>query len=187
MNQLMTRPPLTSQLAADDFRSFYWLKAELLAFCREQGLSTSGSKADLADRIALFLDTGQRPAPVRTIRRTTSDPLPETLMGDTIIGLNWRCGERLRAFFLQEIGPRFHFNGVMRDFIQQGAGQTLQAAIEVWQVDQAAPSAETDIAPQFEYNRFMRDFFKSHSDQTRQDAIAAWRESKTRRKSEQEQ
>jgi hypothetical protein len=180
----MTRPPLTCELTADDFRSFYWLKAELLAYCREQGLSTSGSKIDLTERIALFLDTGQRSAPVQTTRRASSDPLPETLTRATIIGLNWRCGEHLRAFFLQEIGPRFHFNGVMRDLIRQGAGQTLDAAIEAWQADQAAPHVEADIAPQFEYNRFMRDFFKRHPDQTRQDASAAWRASKTCRKSE---
>jgi hypothetical protein len=90
----------------------------------------------------------------------------------------------LRAFFLQEIGPCFHFNGVMRDFIRQGAGQTLGAAIDAWQADQAAPHAETDIAPQFEYNRFMRDFFKANSGQTRQEAITAWQVSKARRKSE---
>lgn len=178
----MARPVLTPQLSADEFRSFYWLKAELLAFCREQSLSTSGSKADLADRIALFLNTGERLVSVAPTRRLSSDPLPEVLTRDTIIGSNWRCGERLRAFFLREIGPHFHFNGVMRDFIRQGAGQTLQAAIEAWQADRAAPRAETDIAPQFEYNRHMRDFFKAHPDQSRQAAIAAWRESKARRK-----
>ncbi len=183
----MTRPPLTPQLAADDFRNFYWLKAELLAFCREQGLSTSGSKTELAERIALFLNTGERSATAPTTRRASSAPLPEMLTRDTVIGLNWRCSERLRAFFLQEIGPRFHFNGVMRDFIRQGAGQTLQAAIEAWQADQAAPHVETDIAPQFEYNRYMRDFFKRHPDRTRQDAIAAWRANRARRKLEQEQ
>lgn len=177
----MTRPLLTRALTADDFRSFYWLKAELLAFCREQGLSTRGSKIDLTERIALFLDTGQRSAPVQTPRRASGDSLPEMLTRATIIGANWRCGERLRAFFLQEIGPRFHFNGVMRNFICLGAGQTLGAAIDAWQANQAAPHTATDIAPQFEYNRFMRNFFKSHPNQTRQDAIAAWRASKTLR------
>ncbi|MBI5566544.1 MAG: cytoplasmic protein [Chloroflexi bacterium] len=183
----MTRPLLTPQLTADDFRSFYWLKAELLVFCREHGLSTSGSKADLTERIALFLDTRQRPVRVPTTRRTSGDPLPQTLTRDTAIGLNWRCSERLRAFFLQEIGPYFHFNGVMRDFIRQGTGQTLGAAIEAWQADRAAPRVETDIAPQFEYNRHMRDFFKAHPDRTRQDAIAAWQANRARRKSVQEQ
>ncbi|MBP7689929.1 MAG: hypothetical protein KA765_18570 [Thermoflexales bacterium] len=180
----MTRPPLTCQLTADDFRSFYWLKAELLAFCREKGLSTSGAKTDLAERIALFLETGQRFAPAQVTRRAASDPVPETLTRTTIIDANWRCGERLRAFFLQEIGPHFHFNGLMRDFIRQGAGQTLGAAIDAWQADQAAPHHETNIAPQFEYNRFMRDFFKANPGRTRQYAIAAWQISKARRKSD---
>ena len=41
------RPDLTRQLSAQDFRDYYWLKEELLAFCRAQGLSTLGSKAAL--------------------------------------------------------------------------------------------------------------------------------------------
>ena len=39
-------------------RSFYHLKRELADFCKENGLPTSGSKAELTDRIAYFLDTG---------------------------------------------------------------------------------------------------------------------------------
>ena len=39
-------------------RRFYYLKRELADFCKENGLPTSGSKAELTDRIAYFLDTG---------------------------------------------------------------------------------------------------------------------------------
>ena len=59
----MTRPTLTEHTSIDDFASFYWLKEELVAFCRAQGLSTLGSKQDLSARIRQFLETGMALAP----------------------------------------------------------------------------------------------------------------------------
>ena len=52
------RPELNKGLDAATFRSFYYLKQELADFCTENGLPASGSKAELTDRIAYFLDTG---------------------------------------------------------------------------------------------------------------------------------
>ena len=48
-------------------RSFYYLKRELADFCKESGLPASGSKIELTDRIAYFLDTGkvQKPSTER--------------------------------------------------------------------------------------------------------------------------
>ncbi|WP_445684008.1 SAP domain-containing protein [Viridibacillus sp. FSL H8-0110] len=51
------RPILSRDLNEKDFRNFYWLKEELLVFCRENGLSTSGSKVEITDRIVFFLQT----------------------------------------------------------------------------------------------------------------------------------
>ena len=56
------RPELNKELDAITFRSFYYLKQELIDFCRENGLPTSGDKIELTDRIATFLDTGNAPA-----------------------------------------------------------------------------------------------------------------------------
>ena len=41
------------------FRNFYYLKQELVEFCRENALPVSGGKIKLTDRIACFLDTGK--------------------------------------------------------------------------------------------------------------------------------
>lgn len=41
------------------FRNFYYLKQELVEFCRENALLVSGGKIELTDRIACFLDTGK--------------------------------------------------------------------------------------------------------------------------------
>ena len=53
------RPELKKDLNVKDFRDFYWLKEELQTFCRDSGMSASGSKIEIADRIAIFLETGE--------------------------------------------------------------------------------------------------------------------------------
>lgn len=44
------RPELNIELDAATFRSFYYLKQELVDFYKENGLPASGSKAELTDR-----------------------------------------------------------------------------------------------------------------------------------------
>lgn len=53
-----TRPSLTKEISINDFQDFYWLKSELVQFCREQGIRTTGSKQALSERIELYLRTG---------------------------------------------------------------------------------------------------------------------------------
>ncbi|MEP7188777.1 MAG: DUF6434 domain-containing protein [Roseiflexaceae bacterium] len=172
----MARPALTIGLPAADFRSFYWLKDELLAFCRAHQLSTQGGKQVLAERIATFLETGARSPAAAQIRRPSR--MPATFTRETIIEENWRCSQSLRAFFQVEIGSHFHFDQVMRDFIQNGAGKSLQEAINTWQ----QPRPTTTIAPQFEYNRHMRAFFAAKPNATREEAIRAWNAEKALRR-----
>lgn len=60
----MPRPPLIAGISEKEFKSYYWLKSELLQFCHDVTLSTHGGKQEVAERIALFLRTGvkQKPA-----------------------------------------------------------------------------------------------------------------------------
>ena len=48
------RPELKENLNVQDFRNFYWLKEELQTFCRENGMSASGSKIEITDTIETF-------------------------------------------------------------------------------------------------------------------------------------
>ena len=82
------RPILNTNLNSDAFRSYYYLKEELVEFCRNNGIPTSGGKLELTDRIAYFLDTGN----VKTVnknRRVTIDV--GDLTEDTIIEPNIVC------------------------------------------------------------------------------------------------
>ena len=51
------RPVLDRNLDSKTFRDFYYLKEELVNFCRENGIPVSGGKIEITDRIAYFLDT----------------------------------------------------------------------------------------------------------------------------------
>lgn len=53
------RPDLNTELDAVTFRSFYYLKEELMDFCRVCEIPASGGKQELTDRIAHFLETGE--------------------------------------------------------------------------------------------------------------------------------
>lgn len=180
----MTRPPLTPSIAVNDFQDYYWLKEELVTFCRQVGISTAGGKQAISERIVAFLNHAPVPEPVPAGRgkKSKAAEIPQSLTPETVIGPGWRCNEALRAFFTSQIGPQFHFNGAMRDFIYNGQGKTLAEAVAAWHESQAADRAETEIAPQFEYNRHMREFFKAYPDQDRSAAIAAWNAKKAKRK-----
>ena len=59
------RPNLTKDISVESFKDFYWLKEELQSFCREIGISASGSKIEISDRIEIFLRTGEIEKPIR--------------------------------------------------------------------------------------------------------------------------
>ncbi|PKO12918.1 MAG: cytoplasmic protein [Chloroflexi bacterium HGW-Chloroflexi-10] len=179
----MKRPELTPDILLVDFQDFYWLKEELIAFCRQQGLPTGGSKEVLAARISGFLTRGKLPEkPVSFRSKTPSGKMPVHFSRESVIGANWRCSEPLRAFLEREIGPKFHFDAAMRDFVKKDIGKTLDDMITCWYTTQQMPKAETIIDNQFEYNRFIRDFFKTNPGKSLSDAITAWKEKKARRK-----
>ena len=176
----MSRPALTPALSSTEFRAWYWLKQELVVFCQTYHLDTSGAKQNIAERIADFLSTGIVPPPVPRPRRVT-DTMPTVFSRATVIGKHWRCSEALRAFFIQEIGPQFHFDQTLRTFIKEGEGQTLDAAIGAWVAARQHPTP-TEIAPQFEYNRFLRAYRHAHPGAPRAEAVAAWHAHKAQRK-----
>ena len=56
----MDRPELNNKLDSKTFKEYYYLKEELIDFCRKNNLQTTGGKIELTDRISKFLDTGER-------------------------------------------------------------------------------------------------------------------------------
>lgn len=73
------RPVLDKTLNSKTFQEFYYTKKELLDFCRENHISTSGGKLELAERIISFLDTGYVPKLASTANRKTHNSQPQVI------------------------------------------------------------------------------------------------------------
>ena len=166
------RPDLTPGLTGDTFDDHYWLLAELVAFCRVNGLVVSGPKTEVAARISTFLRTGERLRPKPAQRGTAT--MPTRFTRGTMIDDGWRCSQALRGFFRQELGHGFGFNKVMRDFIANGSGRTLQDAMDAWEADHRDPTVRS-IDRQFEFNRFVRAVRATHPDACHATVVAAWK------------
>lgn len=166
------RPKLNKKLDAATFRSFYYLKQELTDFCKENGLPTSGSKIELTNRIAYFLDTGkvQKPSP-----RRISAVMIGTLTEDTVIEPNIVCSEKHRAFFSEKIGKSFSFNVPFQKWLKANAGKTYGDAIRAYyRILEEKKLTKTEIDGQFEYNTYIRDFFADNPGKSLHDAIVCW-------------
>jgi hypothetical protein len=168
----MPRPKLRASLSPTEFDAWYWLKEELVAFCRSENLSTGGLKPDVSDRIRAFL--GGNAAPTPTPRPMRRGVMPQTFSLRTTIGQGWRCNPALGAFLRSHCGAQFRFNAEVRDFIHHGEGRTLREAIECYKASVAPGFVRREPPAQLEYNRHIREFFIANPSAKRADALAAW-------------
>ncbi len=175
------RPNLTKDISLKDFQDFYWLKEELMAFCRAEGLRTSGGKIEIAQRIAHYLQTGEKKSPKLAVKAKTSSKFDwnkEALTLETVITDNYKNSENVRAFFEQQIGKGFKFNVKFMNWMKANVGETLQAAIDAWkrlEEEKKANKQPKEIAPQFEYNRYLRDFMADNPNADRATGIKLWK------------
>ena len=133
------RPELVPGLAARTFHDHYWLKSELEDFCRREGMSAEGTKAELTERIDELLTTGAIPEgdragvvrPWATGHPPGADAPTPTL--DEVIRVDVRPDEEHRAFFVRVIGPSFAFTPPFLAFLREEAGRLTYAdAVTEW-------------------------------------------------------
>ena len=167
------RPHLDKTLDSKTFRDFYYLKEELVAFCRKNGLPVSGGKLEITERIAYFLDTGK----IQTASKATRKAIVVSKISkDTIIETDFVCSETHRAFFKEHIGTSFSFNVAFQKWLKSNAGKTYQDAIEAYyQILKARKKGKTKIDKQFEYNTYIRDFFEDNERGSLEEAITCWK------------
>ena len=175
------RPELKKGLDGNTFRNYYYLKEELVDFCRQNNLPTSGGKVELTDRIACYLDTGEVMKPTsekKTASKKTTDV--GELTEDTIIEFGFVCSEKHRAFFKEKIGKSFSFNVLFQRWLKANAGKTYGDAIEAYyRILEEKKNGRTTIDKQFEYNTYIRDFFDDNKDRSLDDAIKCWKYKKS--------
>lgn len=169
------RPKLSRDIDSKTFREYYYLKEELVDFCRENGLSVSGGKIELTERILFYLETGKvLPATTKTVKRkqtTSSEITRESLIEDDFV-----CSEKHRAFFKKEIGETFSFNVPFQRWLKSNSGKTYSDAISAYHdIIIEKKKGKSSIDKQFEYNTYIRDFFADNAGMTLDDAIICWK------------
>lgn len=175
--QVSERPDLNEKLDGETFRTFYYLKKELVDFCRKNNLPVSGGKIELIDRIACFLDTG-KVLETSTKRKTTKDV--GVITENTLIESNVVCSEKHRAFFKEKIGKSFSFNVLFQKWLKSNAGKTYGNAINAYyQILEEKKKGKTTIDKQFEYNTYIRDFFEDNQGRSLDEAIICWKYKKS--------
>ncbi len=171
------RPELNRELDGETFRSFYYLKEELIDFCRDNNLPVSGGKIELTDRIACFLDTG-KVLEASTKRKTAINV--GFITENTIIESDIVCSEKHRAFFKEKIGKSFSFNVLFQKWLKGNAGKTYGDGINAYyQILEEKKNRKTTIDKQFEYNTYIRDFFEDNQERCLDDAIICWKYKKS--------
>ena len=171
------RPNLDKNLDGKTFKEYYYLKEELIDFCRENDLQTTGGKLELIERIATFLDTGKKTYKTHTTRKNI---FVDEITLDAIIEDNFVCSEKHRAFYKKQIGNSFSFNVAFQKWLKSNSGKTYQDSIKAYyQILEDKKKTKTTIDEQFEYNTYIRDFFANNKDKSLEQAIRCWKYKKS--------
>jgi len=166
------RPELNIQLDEKTFRNFYYLKSELVEFCRKNNLPVSGAKLELTERIAYFLSTGKT---LECSSKKTAALNIDIITEQTLIESNIKCSEKHRAFFIKKIGKNFSFNVMFQKWLKANAGKTYKDAVAAYyKILEEKKNSKTTIDKQFEYNTYIRDFFEDNHGKTLNQAIKCW-------------
>ncbi len=183
----MNRPKLDKHISIKDFKDFYWLKEELMQFCRENGINTSAGKIELTNKICHFIVSDEiisNSNDKKTATLSNFDWNVENLDDSTIITDNYKNTENVREFFKQAIGDHFKFNVAFMDWMKANHGKTLREAVDKW-IEIADlkkdKNYKTEIAPQFEYNTYFRDFLTDNPNLSTKDAMKSWRMKRDKR------
>ena len=167
------RPNLDKNLDSTIFKQYYYLKEELVDFCRKYNLQTAGGKIDLTNRIAYYLETGEKKFIKKQTKKTISI---DYITLETKIEKNFVCSEKHRIFYKEEIGKTFSFNVIFQKWLKNNFGKTYKDSIEAYyKILEDKKNKKTSIDKQFEYNTYIRDFFEENKDKKLEDAIKCWK------------
>lgn len=174
------RPKLNDLIKAEEFKSYYWKKAELVKFCNENGLPMAGGKLELEQIIIDFLNTGSPKKAISKIGKSTQRDSHKTITYNTPV-INYKNDSATREFFVKHIGAKFKFNDYLRQFAKQtnlSANITYGELIDGWLEHEAnikSSKQKPPIAKQFQFNQFQRDFYAVEKGKTRQEFLDAWK------------
>ena len=155
----MERPELKNISSAEEFKQWYWLKEELVTYCREMGIKTTGGKLEIAERIINYQNNGKViQVEEKSIQKPTSkfDWKNEQLTLDTVITDNYKNNSNVRKFFIEQVGKQFSFSIDLMQWMKKNVGKTLKDAVTEWKRLQELkkdPNYQSVIPSHNQYNQ----------------------------------
>jgi len=172
------RPELDDNITLDDYLNYYWLKSELMDFCRKVGINTDGWKLEIHNRIVKYLAT-------REIEQKSKDIILKpknkkntvSINLHTVVTSDFKRNPQTTAFF-KSIDSRFHYSVRLNQYIRDNFGKiTYGDIINEWKREYEEKKMgikTTPDLPQCEYNQFIKDYLEDNKDKKFKDAVAAW-------------
>ena len=117
------RPKLDDKLDCKVFKDYYYLKEELVEFCKKNNMQISGSKQELTDRIYEFLKTGKKTYIKKNYVK--KNELIGDITLDTIIENNFVCTQKHREFYESKIGKNFSFNVAFQKWLKENSRKNI--------------------------------------------------------------
>lgn len=174
------RPPIKTIKSGAELKDWYWLKDEIVDHARAVGVSPAGQKFDIIDRVAHFLDTGEKRKPSQEKQRPQKTAIgwhKMPLSRDTVIDAGYRNNQNVRRFFKGEIGKRFSFNIEFMNWMKANTGKTLGDAVDEWLAIEAKRKAgvRAEIPYHNQFNAYVQAFFDDNPDRSMDDARLFWK------------
>lgn len=106
------RPHFNEIKSFEDFSKFYWYREELQQICKQLGISSSGTKAELNRNIAeYFKGNIVRRKEIKKSPKATATVLT---LDTKLLECDFRFSQKFRDFFAQQTGTKnFKFNADM--------------------------------------------------------------------------
>lgn len=178
-DQSDARPDIRSISTGAELRRWYWRKDELIERARQVGLKTSSGKFVILNRIAHFLDTGEKECPGdrKTPSASQFDWHSAELSENTFITDNYKNTQNVRRFFKNAIDDSFKFNIAFMDWIKANVGKTLGEACTAYLEFRnlaRKPDFRTSIKSHNQFNQYTRDFLDDHPELGMDDVRKIW-------------
>jgi hypothetical protein len=173
------RPDIINIQTGEEFKKWYWLKEEVVAYCKQTQLSYVGSKFQIIERIANALDNDLVPN-TQLEKRGISSKMEwhkAQLTLETVITDSYKNGPNVRRFFVEYCGTHFSFNIEFMAWMKANVGKTLKDAVDEWLRIKALSEDKThkSVIPKGnQYNQYLRDFFADNPDKTMKEARFFW-------------
>src|SRR5689334_9596401 len=89
-------------ITLETLKNYYWLRSELVSYCKKFGLSTTGVKENLLERLENYIKTGEKTGPIKT-NHTKQRDSDKTITLTTKV-MHYKNDAATRDFFIAQIG-----------------------------------------------------------------------------------